>query len=165
MYMRVYMHVVCAYKIGERLDASEQRFGNLVDLLKDQRSELSDKTSETNVNLVDLFKDQRSELPDKNSETNVNPLRGGTFQTLGGAGVASVSSSGDSQMGSGKSIQQQKHEYYIQEGKYVHQNISGVRLSDAKQDVSSKKVRQIQPVVQKQKHEVEPTKHRKFSLP
>ena len=130
-------------EIGERLDASEQRFGNLVDLLKDQRSE----------------------LPDKNSETNVNPLRGGTFQTLGGAGVASVSSSGDSQMGSGKSIQQQKHEYYIQEGKYVHQNISGVRLSDAKQDVSSKKVRQIQPVVQKQKHEVEPTKHRKFSLP
>ena len=130
-------------EIGERLDASEQRFGNLVDLLKDQRSE----------------------LPDKNSETNVNPLRGGTFQTLGGAGVASVSSSGDSQMGSGKSIQQQKHEYYIQEGKYVYQNISGVRLSDAKQDVSSKKVRKIQPVVQKQKHEVEPTKHRKFSLP
>ena len=130
-------------EIGERLDASGQRFGNLVDLLKDQRSE----------------------LPDKNSETNVNPLRGGTFQTLGGAGVASASSSGDSQVGSGKSIQQQKHEYYIQEGKYVYQNISGVRLSDAKQDVSSKKVRQIQPVVQKQKHEVEPTKHRKFSLP
>ena len=67
-------------------------------------------------------------------------------------------------MGSGKSIQQQKHEYYIQEGKYVHQNISGVRLSDAKQDVSSKKVRQIQPVVQKQKHEVEPTKHRNNGL-
>ena len=50
----------------------------------------------------------------------MNPLRGGTFQTLGGAGVASVSSSGDSQMGSGKSIQQQKHEYYTQEGKYVY---------------------------------------------
>jgi hypothetical protein len=93
----------------------------------------------------------------------VNPLTGGKFQTLGGAGVASVSSSGDSQMGSGKSIQQQKHEYYIQEGKYVYQNISGVQLSDAKQDVSSKKVRQIQPVVQK--HEVEPTKLRKLSLP
>ena len=51
-------------EIGERLDASEQRFGNLVDLLKDQRSELPDNTSETNVNLVDLLKkkDQRSEL-------------------------------------------------------------------------------------------------------
>ena len=59
------------------------------------------------------------------------------------------------------SIQQQKHYYYIQEGKDVYQNIDPkTRLSDAEQDISSKKVRQIQLIVKK--HEADPKKHRKF---
>jgi hypothetical protein len=94
-------------KIGERLDASEQRFVDLIDLLKDQRTKKPEAST---------------------SENNGNLLSGENSRTLRGAKVASVSSTGESQLGSGKSIQQQKHDYYIQEGKDVYQNIDpGIR--------------------------------------
>ena len=92
-------------KIGERLDASEQRFVDLIDLLKDQRTKKPEAST---------------------SENNGNLLSGENSRTLRGAKVASVSSTGESQLGSGKSIQQQKHDYYIQEGKDVYQNIDSV---------------------------------------